>query len=96
MNSENITVRPVGREDAADLRENCFSMNTLEEVEERVENTIQMFEEGSGVRFVAEVGGLVVSTAVLRRHSHSLYAHRAEVDDVVVHPVHQPQVARAR
>ena len=37
MNSENITVRPVGREDAADLRENCFSMNTLEEVEEQIQ-----------------------------------------------------------
>ena len=84
MTSEMITVRPVERKDAADLRENCFSMNALEEVKERVENSIQMFKEGSGVRFVGEVDGIVVGTAMLKRNSHPLYAHRAEVHDVVV------------
>jgi acetyltransferase len=83
-NDTSIIIRPVAREDAADLRENCFSMNTLEEVQERVENTIQMLEEGTGVRFVAEVDGMVVGTVMLSRNAHPLYAHRAEVDDVVV------------
>jgi ribosomal protein S18 acetylase RimI-like enzyme len=84
MNSENIIIRPVAREDAADLQENCLSMNTLEEVKERVENTIQMFEEENGVQLVAEVDGMVVGTVTLSRNSHPFYAHRAEVDSVVV------------
>jgi GNAT superfamily N-acetyltransferase len=66
-NSASIVVRPVEREDAADLRENCFSMNMLEEVKERVERTLQMFEEGSGVRFVAEVADVVVRGDYQRR-----------------------------
>ena len=84
MTNEMITIRPVEREDAADLQENCLSMNTLEEVKERVENSIQMSEDGSGVRFVAEVDGLVVGTVMLSRQTHPFYAHRAKVDDVVV------------
>lgn len=84
MNNEMITIRPVEREDAADLLENCFSMSTLEGVQERIENTIQMLEEGTGVRFVAEVDGTVVGTVMLKRNAHPLYAHRAEVFDVVV------------
>ncbi|MFN2272750.1 MAG: GNAT family N-acetyltransferase [Anaerolineae bacterium] len=83
-NGTNITVRPVEREDAADLLENCFSMSTLAGVQERIENTIQMLEEGTGVRFVAEVDGIVVGTVMLKRNSHPLYAHRAELYDVVV------------
>jgi predicted N-acetyltransferase YhbS len=43
-----------------------------------------MAEEGSGVRLVAEVDGSVVGTVMLSRHTHPFYAHRAEVDDVVV------------
>jgi ribosomal protein S18 acetylase RimI-like enzyme len=84
MNSENITIRPAAREDAADLLENCFSMSTLAGVQERIENTIQMLEEGTGVRFVAEVDGMVVGTVMLKRNAHPLYAHRAEVFDIVV------------
>lgn len=84
MNNEIITIRPVAREDVADLRENCFSMNTLEEVKERVENTIQMLEEEKGIQLVAEMDGMVVGTATLSRNSHPLYAHRAEVGGVVV------------
>jgi ribosomal protein S18 acetylase RimI-like enzyme len=83
-NDANIVVRPVARGDAADLLENCFSMSTLEGVQERIENTIQMLEEGTGVRFVAEVDGMVVGTVMLKRNAHPLYAHRAELYDVVV------------
>jgi ribosomal protein S18 acetylase RimI-like enzyme len=89
MNGDTIAIRPVERGDVADLQENCFSMNTLEEVEERVEKTIQMSEEGSGARLVAEVDGKVVGTVMLSRRAHPLYAHRAEVDDVVVHGDYQ-------
>ena len=84
MNGENITIRPVAREDAADLQENCFSMSTLEGVQERIENTIQMLKEGTGVRFVAEVDGMVLGTVMLKRNDHPLCAHRAELYDVVV------------
>jgi ribosomal protein S18 acetylase RimI-like enzyme len=83
-NDTNITVRLVEHKDVADLQENCFSMNTLEEVKERVENTIQMFEEEKGIQLVAEVGGMAVGTVTLSRNAHPLYAHRAEVSDVVV------------
>jgi acetyltransferase len=79
-----ITVRPIVREDPADLRENCFSMNTLGEVQERVEKSIQMSEEGTGLRLVAEVDRVAVGTVALIRKSHPFYAHRAEVSDVVV------------
>jgi ribosomal protein S18 acetylase RimI-like enzyme len=89
MNDEMITVRPVERDDAADLLENCFSMSTLEGVQKRIENTIQMAEEGGGVRLVAEVDGMVVGTVMLSRHTHPFYAHRAKVDDVVVRGEYQ-------
>jgi GNAT superfamily N-acetyltransferase len=83
-NDTHIAVRPVKRGDVVDLRENCLSMNTLEEVQERVQESIQMAEEGRGVRLVAEADGLVVGTVMLSRHTHPFYAHRAKVDDVVV------------
>jgi ribosomal protein S18 acetylase RimI-like enzyme len=88
-NGTSITVRPVERGDVVDLRENCFSMNTLEELQGRVENSIQMSEEGTGLRLVAEVDGIVVGTVVLSRQNHPFYAHRAKVDDVVVHGDYQ-------
>jgi GNAT superfamily N-acetyltransferase len=71
--------------DAADLRENCFSMNTLEQVEARLADNIRLYEEGNGIRLVAEVDGRVVGTVMLTRHTHPLFAHRAQLDDVVVH-----------
>ena len=58
-------------------------------VKERLESTIQMFEEGNGVQLVAEVDGIVIGTATLRRNSHPLYVHRAEIDSVVVHGDYQ-------
>ena len=32
MSTPSVIIRPVHREDATDLQENCFSRNTLEEV----------------------------------------------------------------
>ena len=58
-------IRPVRPEDAADLRENCFSANTLEEIQADIEQRIKTFEQGIQVHLVAEVDGTVVGTGLL-------------------------------
>ena len=83
--SDSATIRPVTLNDAVDVRNNCFSMNTLEEVQARLTRTLEMFEEGTGVQLVAEFEGAVVGTAYLRRDPNPLRAHRAQLDDSVVH-----------
>lgn len=82
-------IRPVRPEDTADLGENCFSRSTLEHLQERIATGIRSAEQGTGVMLVAEVEGRVIGTGTLVRNSHPLYAHRAEVVDLVVHPHHQ-------
>jgi GNAT superfamily N-acetyltransferase len=89
MMTVGIVVRAVQLSDAADLRDRCFSMNTLEDVRSRVRANLQALEDGNGLQLVAEVGGRVVGTAALNRHTHPLFAHRAQVDDVVVHGDYQ-------
>lgn len=84
-----VIVRWAGPEDAAPLRENCFSANTLAEVESRIAGAIQAFAERTQALFVAEVDGAVVGTGTLVRNSHPLYAHRGEVVGLVVHPHYQ-------
>lgn len=91
MQSGTVTVRPVRLSDAAQVRENCFSMNTLEEVQSRIATNLQVFAQGRGVQLVAEVDGIVVGTVLLMRHSHPLEAHRAELADLVVHGDYQRQ-----
>jgi GNAT superfamily N-acetyltransferase len=66
-------------------------MNTLREVQQRIAGTIAAFEQGKGVQLVAEVDGVVVGTATLMRNPHPLFAHRAEIDSVVVHGGYQRQ-----
>jgi len=85
MTIDDVTVRPVRLSDAPDLRENCFSMNTLEQVQSRIEANIQQAEERTGLQLVAEVGGIVVGTGGMKRLSHPLEAHRAVLVDLVVH-----------
>jgi len=46
-------------EDVAALRENCFSMNTVEQIQELVEKNLSVFDDGKGVQLVAAVGGVV-------------------------------------
>jgi ribosomal protein S18 acetylase RimI-like enzyme len=89
MSDRECIIRPVRPEDARDLRENCFSANTLAEVEERIAQSLQAVEEGTQVLFVAEVGGVVAGTGAFVRNTHPLYAHRAEVTGLVVHPDYQ-------
>jgi len=90
MSSEPI-IRPVRTEDAADLRENCFSRNALEEVQEQVADAIRTAEQGTQVLLGAEVEGRVVGTGAVVRKTHPFYAHRAAVGGLVVHPRYQRQ-----
>jgi GNAT superfamily N-acetyltransferase len=85
----NLVVRPVKSEDAIQLRENCFSANTLAEVEADIAARIQGFEEGMQVHLVAEVDGVVVGTGILTRNEHPFKAHRGKVGSLVVHPDYQ-------
>ena len=89
MSDHKIIIRPVRPEDAEDLRENCFSANTLAEVQERIAESLQGAKEGTQVLFVAEAGGVVVGTGAFVRNTHPLYAHRAKVGSLVVHPDYQ-------
>jgi GNAT superfamily N-acetyltransferase len=89
MPDNNIIVRPVQLQDAEQLRENCFSANTLQEVEERIADSIKAAEAETQVLLVAEVDGVVVGTGTFVRNTHPLYAHRAKVGGLVVHPHYQ-------
>jgi ribosomal protein S18 acetylase RimI-like enzyme len=91
MSRNDIVIRPVQLSDAVQVRDNCFSMNTLEQVQSQIERTRQLFERGEGVQLVAEVGGVVVGTATLRRNTHPLHAHHAELESIVVHGGYQRQ-----
>jgi GNAT superfamily N-acetyltransferase len=89
-----IVVRPVRPEDAVQLRENCFSMNTLAEVEADIAERVEAFEAGTQVHLVAEVQEegqtpVVVGTGILTRNEHPFMAHRAKVGSLVVHPDYQ-------
>ena len=93
-NTNAIVVRPVEPGDAAQLRENCFSMNTLAEVEADIAERITAFEAGAQVHLVAEVRDSektsgVVGTGILTRKEHPFMAHRGEVGSLVVHPDYQ-------
>jgi len=88
-NDSAITVRPVQPQDAAQLRDNCFSSNTLAQVEERIARNVQAYRERSEVHLVAEVEGVVAGTGGLVRRTHPLEAHRGELVSLVVHPDYQ-------
>jgi len=84
-----VTVRPVQLSDAADVQDNCFTMNTLEEVQSHIRANLQASEEEKGLQLVAEVDGKAVGTVILTRNSHPLFTHRAELGSLVVHGDYQ-------
>jgi GNAT superfamily N-acetyltransferase len=84
-----VIVRPVGPKDAVQLRENCFSANTLAEVEADIAERIQGLERGTLVHLVAEVAGIVVGTGILAKNEHLFRVHRGKVGSLVVHPDYQ-------
>ena len=96
MSTPSVMIRPVRREDAADLQANCFSGNTLEEVRQQIESFLDDPARGHALRLVAEVGGTVVGSADLVREAHRLKRHRAEWAGVVVCGPYQGRgIARA-
>ncbi|MBN1935966.1 MAG: GNAT family N-acetyltransferase [Anaerolineae bacterium] len=93
---ETVIVRPVKPEDAAQLRDNCFSVNTLEQISARITEAIQTTAQETQTLLVAEVQDaqsppVVVGTGSLVRNTHPLYAHRGELTGLVVHPHYQRQ-----
>lgn len=79
-----IVVRPVTLDDVAELRSNCYSMNTLEQIQERVGHSLEQSASGAGAHFVTELSGAVVGTVNLELHQHGLKTHRAAVMGLVV------------
>ncbi len=86
MSLPSVIIRPVRREDAVDLQANCFSRNTLEEVQQQVEESLASMADGQGLHLVAEVDEMVVGSAELKRETHRRLLHRAEWTGVVCRP----------
>src|SRR5205085_7281202 len=84
MSPSPVIIRRVRGEDVADLQANCFSRNTLIEVQQHIENTLAHIANDRWLHLVAEVDGIVVGSAELKRETHRLLAHRAEWTGVVV------------
>ncbi len=80
----NLLIRPVEMKDAAEICENLFTQNTLEQTQARLAENLQKVAQGQMRHIVAEFEGEVVGTAVIIRNPHPLRAHRAEVADLVV------------
>ena len=89
MQTTDVTIRPVQREDAAALRDNCFSANTLQQVQDHIEQTLKAASEGKAVQLVAVIDRVPIGIITLERNSHPLRAHRAELVGLVVDPRHQ-------
>ena len=73
-----IIIRRVRREDVADLQANCFSRNHLFEVQQHIEGSLAEMRENRWLHLVAEVDGMAVGSAELKRETHRLLSHRAE------------------
>lgn len=84
MSPSPVIIRRVRREDAADLQANCFSRNRLFEVQQHIENSLAGMANDQWLHLVAEVYGIVVGSAELKRETHRLLSHRAEWTGVVV------------
>ncbi|MCB0183627.1 MAG: GNAT family N-acetyltransferase, partial [Caldilineaceae bacterium] len=84
-----IVVRPVQQDDAIALQANCFSANTIAQIEEALAKTITAMQAGKELQLVALVKEQVVGSATLIRDSHALRSHRAGLFGLVVHPDYQ-------
>jgi GNAT superfamily N-acetyltransferase len=84
-----LLIRPVQPGDAAQLRDNIYSANTLAQVEDRIAAARRATRAGDEVHLVAVVDGVVAGTGGLIRNERPLYGHRAELVDIVVHPEYQ-------
>lgn len=89
MQNNGVTIRPVRAEDAAQLRDNCFSANTLQEVQDHIAQNLKAAAEGKSLQLVAVVDAAPIGIVTLERRSHPLKAHRAELIGLVVDPRYQ-------
>src|SRR6266542_1912087 len=96
MSPPSVIIRHVRREDATNLLATCFSRNRLEKVQQHIEGSLAGMAEGQGLHLVAEVDGVVVGSAELKRETHRLLSHRAQWTGVVVCGQYQGRgIARA-
>lgn len=80
-------IRPVEASDVASLRENCFSRNTIEQMQEIVDAAIRNASDEEGVMFVAvDDEDAVVGNVTATRETHRLRRHRVRLGGFVIHP----------
>lgn len=84
MHEDLFEIRPVKLDDVAELRSNCFTMNTIGQVQEMVSHNLERDASGEGTHLVAESAGSVVGTVYLEMRQHELAMHRAVVKGLVV------------
>lgn len=84
MPESGVSVRRVELGDVADLRENCYPMNTLAQTQELVSRSLEQAVAGLGAHFVAVTNGSTVGTVNLEVRQHGLRRHRAVVGGLVV------------
>lgn len=81
-----VIIRQLQKGDAISLQENIYVRNTLAEVEDRVNSTLEKVREGCSIQVVAIVDNSIVGTLILQRQTHPIYLHCAELFDEVVNP----------
>ena len=81
-----MTVRRLRTTDALDLHHNCFSDQSLREVQDYVDWCLAELEQGRLVPLVVEVEGQAVASGQL-----ALRCYGAEIGSLVVAPTHRRQ-----
>ena len=81
-----VDIRPVELADAVSLTENCFTLNTVDEVRANVERALAQAEAGDGVSLVAVTDGRVLANVTVSLNAHRLRRHRAHLGGFVIHP----------
>ncbi|MEZ4860641.1 MAG: GNAT family N-acetyltransferase [Caldilineaceae bacterium] len=89
INSQDVVIRPVTLNDAAQLQANCFSAASVEQVREALNNTLVATTSGKELQLVAVMDGQVIGSATLIRNGHALRSHRAGLFGLVVYPAYQ-------
>lgn len=64
-----VAIRRVRIEDAANLQTNCFPSKTLEKVQQQIENSLSGMVEDQWLHIVAEMNGIIVGSAELKRET---------------------------
>lgn len=88
---DEIIIRKVRQFDVRSIRENIFSRNTPEEVEQRLAESIKEMEAGRRIHLVAVIDNNVIGNITMLKEQHALYSHRCNIADMVVNPMFQNQ-----